>query len=124
MDAQLVEDRSRPLLRQLHCPVLAMVGDKDEVVTADENIPALERALADNPRAQVRRLPGLNHFFQRAQTGELSEVADIEETISPRALALIGSWAARQSARQAGQVLSGLPRTPGSSRRSPAASRG
>jgi pimeloyl-ACP methyl ester carboxylesterase len=89
----------QPVLRQLHCPVLALVGDKDEVVTADENIPALERALADNPRAQVRRLPGLNHFFQRAQTGELSEVADIEETISPRALALIGSWAARHSAR-------------------------
>jgi pimeloyl-ACP methyl ester carboxylesterase len=87
------------LLRQLHCPVLALVGDKDGVVTADENIPALERALAGNPGAQVRRLPGLNHFFQRAQTGELSEVAEIEETISPRALALIGSWAARQSAR-------------------------
>jgi pimeloyl-ACP methyl ester carboxylesterase len=87
------------LLRQLHCPVLALVGDKDRVVTADENIPALERALADNPGAQVRRLPGLNHFFQRAQTGELSEVADIEETVSPRTLALIGSWAARQSAR-------------------------
>jgi pimeloyl-ACP methyl ester carboxylesterase len=89
----------QPVLRQLHCPVLALAGDKDAVVTADENIPALERALADNPRAQVRRLPGLNHFFQRAQTGELSEVADIEETIAPRALALIGSWAARHSAR-------------------------
>jgi fermentation-respiration switch protein FrsA (DUF1100 family) len=108
------------VLRQLHCPVLALVGDKDGVVTADENIPAL----AGNPRAQVRRLPGLNHFFQRSRTGELSEVADSEETISPRALALIGSWAARQSARRAGHVLSGVARTPGSSKRHPAASRG
>jgi pimeloyl-ACP methyl ester carboxylesterase len=89
----------QPLLRQVACPVLALVGDKDEVVTADENIPALRRALAANPRAQVQRLPGLNHFFQTAQTGALAEAADIEETMSPRALALIGSWAAQQAQR-------------------------
>lgn len=89
----------QPLLRQVACPVLALVGDKDEVVTADENIPALEQALAANPRAQVRRLPGLNHFFQTAPTGALAEAADIEETMSPRALALIGDWAVEQARR-------------------------
>jgi fermentation-respiration switch protein FrsA (DUF1100 family) len=87
----------QPLLRQVACPVLALVGEKDEVVSAGENIPALQHALADNPRAEVYRLPGLNHFFQTAPTGALSEVAGIEETMSPRALALIGSWAVRQA---------------------------
>jgi pimeloyl-ACP methyl ester carboxylesterase len=91
-----------PLMRQIDCPVLALVGDKDQVVSANDNIPALRRALAGNPRAQVYRLPGLNHFFQGARTGDLSEVAAIEETISPRALALIGSWAVQQSNRQPG----------------------
>lgn len=41
----------QPLLRQLRCPVLALVGDKDPVVTADANIPALREALVLNPRA-------------------------------------------------------------------------
>ena len=103
----------QPLLRQVACPVLALVGDKDEVVTAEENIPALRRALADNPRARVQRLPGLNHFFQTAQTGDLSEVGKIEETISPRALALIGSWAMEHAQEQPNQVASqrGTPNT-------------
>jgi pimeloyl-ACP methyl ester carboxylesterase len=98
MRTLLALDPQAPL-RQLHCPVLALVGDKDQVITADENIPALRAALAGNPKAQVERLPGLNHFFQRAQTGDLSEVAAIEETMAPQALALIADWAARQSAR-------------------------
>jgi hypothetical protein len=67
------------------------------VVTAAENIPALERALAANPGAQVQRLPGLNHFFQTAQSGDVAEMAEIEETMAPRALELIGSWAVRQA---------------------------
>lgn len=83
-------------LRRLHCPVLALVGDKDRIVTADENIPALRTALSGNPKAQVQRLPGLNHFFQTARTGDFSEVATIAETISPQALTLIGSWTTEQ----------------------------
>lgn len=96
MRTLLALDPQAPL-RRLHCPVLALVGGKDQVITAHENIPALRAALAANPRAQVRRLPGLNHFFQNAQTGDLSEVAAIEETMSPQALALISAWAARQA---------------------------
>lgn len=86
----------RALLRQVRCPVLALVGGKDQVVTADLNVPALTQALAANPRAEVHRLPGLNHFFQTAHSGEPLEAAQIEETMSPHALALIGDWARRQ----------------------------
>ena len=86
----------RALLRQVRCPVLALVGGKDQVVTADLNVPALTQALAANPRAEVHRLPGLNHFFQTAHSGEPLEAAQIEETMSPHALALIGHWARRQ----------------------------
>jgi len=84
------------LLRQVRCPVLALVGDKDRVVAADTNIPALTAALAANPRAEVRRMPGLNHFFQTAGSGELDEVEGITETMSPGALALIATWSRTQ----------------------------
>ncbi|WP_167090207.1 alpha/beta hydrolase family protein [Massilia frigida] len=86
-----------PVLQRLRCAILALVGEKDQVVMADENIPALTRALAGNPNASVKRLAGLNHFFQSAGSGALSEVAGIEETIAPSALELIGSWASLHS---------------------------
>lgn len=88
------------VLRQVRCPVLALVGDRDWVISADTNIPALAAALAANPHAEVRRLPGLNHFFQTAGSGELSEVEGIIETMSPHALALIGEWTRRQVAER------------------------
>jgi len=37
-------------------------------------------------------LDGLNHLFQTATTGAPSEYAQIEETMSPRALDLITGW--------------------------------
>ncbi|ATQ76449.1 hypothetical protein CR152_19405 [Massilia violaceinigra] len=87
-----------PVLQRPRCAILALVGEKDQVVMAEENIPALTRALAGNPNASVKRLAGLNHFFQTAGTGAFSEVAGIGETIAPSALELIGSWAALHSA--------------------------
>ncbi len=40
--------------------------------------------------ASNQELPGLNHLFQTSTTGAPSEYAQIEETIAPSALALIG----------------------------------
>lgn len=37
-------------------------------------------------------LPGLNHLFQRSETGAMSEYASIDETINPAALQQIGDW--------------------------------
>lgn len=93
------------LLRQVRCPVLALVGEKDQVVTADLNVPALQRALAANPRAEVHRLPALNHFFQTAVRGDIEEVAGIEETMSPHALGLIGDWSLRQVQASTGPAM-------------------
>jgi hypothetical protein len=46
----------------------------------------------------VVKLAGLNHFFQTAQTGSPAEYGQIEETISPVALNLIGEWIERHAA--------------------------
>jgi len=40
----------------------------------------------------VRELAGLNHLFQTAGTGMLSEYATITETFAPSALALLADW--------------------------------
>jgi pimeloyl-ACP methyl ester carboxylesterase len=78
----------------VQCPVLAINGAKDLQVAADVNLPAIEKALraGGNQDVTVKELPNLNHLFQTSKTGALSEYGQIEETISPTALALMGDW--------------------------------
>jgi hypothetical protein len=61
-------------------------------VSAELNIPALEAALAGNSDATVAELDGLNHLFQTATTGALSEYGQIEETFAPEAMELVSDW--------------------------------
>lgn len=86
----------QPILEKIHCPVLAVFGEKDQAVPAEQNAYAVALALRGNSRAKVVRLAGLNHFFQTARTGAFSEVPSLSETMSPSALTLIGTWAAAQ----------------------------
>ena len=79
-------------LRQVRCPVLAMIGSKDLQVPPDQNLPALRAALAHNPDAEVDELPDLNHLFQTAKTGAIGEYGEIEETIAPAALDTMTVW--------------------------------
>jgi len=81
-------------LRKVVCPVLAMIGEKDRQVTATQNIPAIRAALEQggNKDFEVDAMPGLNHLFQTANKGSLSEYGVIEETISPVALEKMSSW--------------------------------
>jgi fermentation-respiration switch protein FrsA (DUF1100 family) len=85
-------------LRKVTCPVLAINGSKDLQVPPALNLPAIRKALAEggNQHAEVDELPGLNHLFQTAKTGAISEYAEIEETISPVALEKMSSWILRQ----------------------------
>lgn len=79
-------------LAQVRCPVLALNGEKDRQVSAEQNLPAIKEALTQSTDVTVTALPGLNHLFQTAKTGSVSEYAQIEETIAPVALATIVDW--------------------------------
>jgi len=84
----------RVVLREIRCPVLAMIGEKDLQVPPSANLPAIRAALteAGNEHTVVRELPGLNHLFQTARTGLPVEYGSLEETIAPAALQLLGEW--------------------------------
>jgi uncharacterized protein len=82
----------RPTLRRLRMPVLVIQGERDLQVDADQNLPQLESALADDPDVTLRRFPGLNHLLQHAEAGTVEEYGQIEETMSPEVLQLIGDW--------------------------------
>ncbi|MDJ0498767.1 MAG: alpha/beta fold hydrolase [Acidimicrobiia bacterium] len=83
-------------LQELAIPVLALIGDLDLQVSAELNVPALEDALAGNADATVIELSGLNHLFQTATTGAVSEYGQIEETFAPHALELVSDWILRR----------------------------
>lgn len=75
-------------------PVLALNGSKDLQVNADQNLAAIQKALkkAGNKKFETVNMPGLNHLFQTAETGNPSEYENIEETISPTVLKKISDW--------------------------------
>lgn len=81
-------------LEKVNCPVLAINGSKDFQVIPELNLPAIKKALvkAKNKDVTIKKLENLNHLFQTATTGALSEYKQIEETISPTALTLVTDW--------------------------------
>lgn len=83
-----------PYLRRVRCPVLVLNGTLDLQVDPEQNLPPIERALraGGNKHITVRRMPDLNHLFQRAKTGLITEYAEIEETFNPDALEVIRRW--------------------------------
>ena len=80
--------------KKVKCPVLALNGEKDLQVAADENLPAIEKALRSggNTSYKTMKLPELNHLFQHCKTGLPAEYGEIEETFSPEALKIITDW--------------------------------
>jgi uncharacterized protein len=89
-------------LRKVKCPVLVLNGDKDVQVLASQNLPPIKKALeaAGNKDFEIDELPGLNHLFQTAKTGQPSEYPEIEETMSPVVLEKIASWILQRSGRE------------------------
>jgi fermentation-respiration switch protein FrsA (DUF1100 family) len=89
-----------PVLRQVRCPVLALNGEKDLQVAAEENLAGIRQALQDggNRNVEVVAYPGLNHLFQTAKTGAPSEYGQISETFSPKALEAVSKWISAQAA--------------------------
>ena len=85
-------------LRKLTCPVLVLNGEKDLQVPPALNLPAIRKALdqAGNTHYEIDEQPGLNHLFQPAKTGLLTEYAQIDITIAPAVLDKIANWILKQ----------------------------
>lgn len=92
--SQLLTYDPRHVLRMVKCPVLAMIGENDLQVPYREHLDEIEAALkaAGNTDYTIVHLPALNHLFQTSKTGLPAEYGQIEETIAPRALEMIGEW--------------------------------
>ena len=83
-------------------PVLALDGSLDLQVPPKQDLAAIDAALNEggNRDYRVVELPGLNHLFQSAKTGNPSEYASISETFSPTALEIIAEWINAHAAKR------------------------
>lgn len=85
-------------LKRIKCPVLALNGEKDVQVAAD-NLVVIEKAIRQggNDNVTVKKIPNMNHLFQTCKTGAMDEYATIEQTINPVVLREISGWVLKQT---------------------------
>jgi uncharacterized protein len=81
-------------LKKVKCAVLALNGNKDLQVPSSMNLPAIQKAIMSNGNKKVTivEYKNLNHLFQETTTGNPSEYATIEQTISPVVLDDMLAW--------------------------------
>ncbi len=91
---EFIEYDPRRVWKEVKCPVLAINGDRDLQVAADENLAAISDSLAQgkNKLLTVKKVAGVNHLMQNCKTGLPSEYATIEETISDSVLKIVHDW--------------------------------
>lgn len=89
-----IEFAPAPYLRRVDVPVLAVNGALDLQVPSQDNLQAIEKALrrGGNPDYTIHEFPGLNHLFQTATTGSMTEYATIEETFNEAAMQFVADW--------------------------------
>lgn len=80
---QLISLNPSEWLCRVNCPVLALNGMKDTQVNSDRNLAIISSNVNG---AKTISYPGLNHLFQPATTGEMSEYESIATTIAPQVL--------------------------------------
>ncbi|MHC5202489.1 alpha/beta hydrolase family protein [Myroides sp. LJL119] len=79
-------------LSRINCNVLALNGTKDLQVTSIENLQGIHDALSSKGKLEIRSYQGLNHLFQKSETGMPQEYGKIQTTIEPEVLEDIGVW--------------------------------
>ncbi|MBS1587333.1 MAG: alpha/beta fold hydrolase [Bacteroidetes bacterium] len=84
----------KPYLKRMSCKVLALDGDKDIQVVSRSNLAGIRIGLSESKSKVVvtKEMKGLNHLFQTCTKCTVEEYAELEETFSPTALALIVDW--------------------------------
>lgn len=81
-------------IQSMSAPLLAVYGDRDLQVPADQNAPVVSSL---KPDAEVVVLPGLNHLFQPTATGLIAEYGEIETTLDAAVIRTVVDWVAARS---------------------------
>lgn len=90
----LIRINPHDYLSRISCSVLALQGDRDRQVQAEENVAAIRAGLdaAKNNRLMVKRYVDLNHLFVPCRTGKIQEYPTINAPFSAQALDDLAWW--------------------------------
>lgn len=77
---------------QVDVPVLALFAQHETTVFADVHRPALADALAQNDDVTIDTIPGVNHLFMAAETGDPRQWSTLEPNVLPRVVAPVMAW--------------------------------
>ncbi len=79
---------------QVKMPVLALYAENETTIFADDHQPALEAALraADNPDYTIEVMPGVNHLFMAAESGDPQRWSSLSPEVPERVIDRIVGW--------------------------------
>jgi len=80
----------KPYILQTSIPALAVFGGKDVQVNGEINYAALEALKKVN--IDMKLYPMLNHLFQKAESGAISEYANLQETFNEEVMKDLVAW--------------------------------
>ncbi|GGE52118.1 hypothetical protein EV200_102249 [Pedobacter psychrotolerans] len=85
---------AKSTISKIKVPILALNGDKDLMVAADENLSNWKNfaLTGGNKNVTTIKLPGLNHLFLACTTCDNAESAKIKTGFSLQALSIIKDW--------------------------------
>ena len=91
---QMIKYNPAEYISKIKVPLLALNGEKDIMVTPDENLAAIATFLdeAGNKSYKTIKLEGLNHMFQHCNECTMAEIPSLPEAISPEVLKIMGDW--------------------------------
>ena len=91
---KLVDSDPQEYLRKVQCPILAMNGDRDMQEVYPDGMNGIGKALKEggNRDFTLKMFSGLNHMFQKCETGTPLDYPAIRETVAPEVLDYMTGW--------------------------------
>lgn len=88
----LLRQEPAGLLAGTRQPILALFGERDTQVPATVNLAAFRAATHARPNTDARVFAGLNHLFQQAETGSISEYERLGAGPTPDVTNTMAEW--------------------------------
>ncbi|MCA5005004.1 alpha/beta hydrolase family protein [Sphingobacterium bovistauri] len=82
----------QPFIKNIYIPVFGAFGSLDVQVPSTMNLKGYHDNLPKNSKSVFKEYDGMNHLFQKANTGRVAEYGQIDETINPQVLTDIVEW--------------------------------
>jgi len=85
---------------QVKVPVLALYAEHETTIFAADHLPALQTALAaaGNGDVSVEVVPGVNHLFLEAESGDPQQWPELDQAMPARVVERIAGWVQAQAA--------------------------